>query len=840
MTTILDIINQYDIPHRFGTKPYDNSKLTREDYATLKGGQSVTIESDEGEQLTIRYGNKSMKNVYLANRWCQDPMIVCLDIDDLSITYEDALSRMRETFGQDLPHTRSTNKRMPHFYFILEGLSTPVREYQKVLKEIEADFIHYMYKNKNGFGHCVSMREFSDSPVYNYTGELPTIQWNDIKHIFKEGYGSVKATKRITVKAPKCIIDMEETPASSSTTNYYEGFNAGEVDAINKFLKDNGIDTLLTPFQRTVKDNGTIQVSYEASDVYQCPFCSREHRKNSNHPFIERNNHDIGFCCRSGQKKHQICKSVQEEFDLSDVYSSEWFLSTVERFNRQFIMLRNGDYVMFDHISPTKVEWEVIESANKMERILAPEHTTITVNAKPKKIKFFPTWSEWPERPLYKKVIYYPDNTRDFGNNVVNLWKGFRITEIPLKSSYTMEEEAKYQRYLEMESYWMDQLSYNNPHIKEFLYLRTASCIQQPSLITPVCIVLYSKPQGSGKSTLPKWIASLMGDAFFYQYTSKGITALTSTYTPPELQYTHILNIDEMDSMKPEDLAKFKSFVQDDYMEMNIKFIPQYKIQRFQQLFGSTNDVSKILVSADGERRISILPVALGLIGKAMLGWWKEYNDMLKDKDIMRRRFEHFNTMPLKWSDNEYNMELAGQEFNNRYCPEVEFQKTLRQFNRTELEQIILLHPAEFRAIAGRRISPSELRTFVSGYWTQEISAKPMPTVAVFGKMFTTDICNKGLAFQHRTKSNGIFHYEFIREALDAFIEDNADVPVEPMPIDDVSSGEFRDVFPLTNNTKTKQTKCVIMDDASSSNSMDEPNEDGSEPAPVLQRVSRK
>ena len=127
MTTILDIINQYDIPHRFGTKPYDNSKLTREDYATLKDWESVSIETDEGEQLTIRYGNRGMDYIYVANRWCQDPMIVCLDIDDKSISYEDSLSRMREVFSQDLPHTRSTKKRLPHFYFILEGLSNPVK-----------------------------------------------------------------------------------------------------------------------------------------------------------------------------------------------------------------------------------------------------------------------------------------------------------------------------------------------------------------------------------------------------------------------------------------------------------------------------------------------------------------------------------------------------------------------------------------------------------------------------------------------------------------------------------------------------------------------------------------
>jgi len=162
--------------------------------------------------------------------------IIIIDIDgidknnDISIDnfFED--KRIPDLFRKNnMPYTLSRTKRLPHFFFIIEGLPNIKninQNFRECFNDIKADLL---------FNHAW---ELKDAELYNFTDSLPVIEWKDIRCLLSPDYlKKIEETKII-------VDDITET-----TKNLYE-----DIDETQSVISDITIDfgTITNPNKNTI------------------------------------------------------------------------------------------------------------------------------------------------------------------------------------------------------------------------------------------------------------------------------------------------------------------------------------------------------------------------------------------------------------------------------------------------------------------------------------------------------------------------------------------------------------------------------------------------------------
>jgi P4 family phage/plasmid primase-like protien len=167
----------------------DNNMLTMEEIQQYKKSGARIQLTQKGMRINIRYDiNKPLVSAYLKH----SDSVYCLDIDvkDEAITNEQIHSKIKECFGVLPPYTLSRTKQRPHYYFRLENIPEYSNEVN-IFKFFEADLIS---KKKN-------MWELTTTSINEFYGELPTLQWDDIKQHFNvDKMNNIKTVKPIEVK----------------------------------------------------------------------------------------------------------------------------------------------------------------------------------------------------------------------------------------------------------------------------------------------------------------------------------------------------------------------------------------------------------------------------------------------------------------------------------------------------------------------------------------------------------------------------------------------------------------------------------------------------------------
>lgn len=132
--------------------------------------------------------NAKVLSVYLKHT----DNIYCLDIDDTRISNDDSHQKIQECFGVLPPYILSRTKGKPHYYFTLEGCPIYSNEVN-IFKPFIGDLIS---KKKN-------MWEVKDNKVFEFSGELPVLQWNDIKQYFDEDKMNIEKPKSVVIPKPE-------------------------------------------------------------------------------------------------------------------------------------------------------------------------------------------------------------------------------------------------------------------------------------------------------------------------------------------------------------------------------------------------------------------------------------------------------------------------------------------------------------------------------------------------------------------------------------------------------------------------------------------------------------
>lgn len=180
-------------------------KFHQDNYVeTDKGVYNPTIRNPTHFELRLRYTDN----------------IVCLDVDgilengDCCLTDIWSVPHMKELF-LDCPYTLSRNKQLPHFYFKLDGININElsNTYVDCFKDLKGDVL---------FNHC--WEKIKDNQMYNYNGELPAYEYEDIKHIFKDGVLDKKEPKPIQHKTFTNSNDLVEELLNLITNEYLQNY----------------------------------------------------------------------------------------------------------------------------------------------------------------------------------------------------------------------------------------------------------------------------------------------------------------------------------------------------------------------------------------------------------------------------------------------------------------------------------------------------------------------------------------------------------------------------------------------------------------------------------------
>ena len=162
-------------------KQYEDKMIGTKNNLTLKELNEVHTEGfvkqNDGKIYNMIADNET---THLELRLKYTDNIVCLDIDGLNengdISLEQFLEKCPEVF-KNFPYTLSRKKKLPHFYFKLDGIDIQSLKgtYVDCFNNMKADIL---------FNHAWEKR---DAEMFNYNDKegLPFIDYEDIKHLIK-------------------------------------------------------------------------------------------------------------------------------------------------------------------------------------------------------------------------------------------------------------------------------------------------------------------------------------------------------------------------------------------------------------------------------------------------------------------------------------------------------------------------------------------------------------------------------------------------------------------------------------------------------------------------------
>ena len=172
-------------------KQYENKMIGTKNNLTLKELIDVYakgfVKQNDGKVYNMIAKNET---THYELRLKYSDNIVCVDIDGLNengdITLEQFWEKCPESFKK-FPYTLSRKKKLPHFYFKLDGIDIQSLKgtYVDCFNNMKADIL---------FNHAW---EKKDAELFNYNEkeDLPFVDYEDIKHLFKPDTFTVREPK---------------------------------------------------------------------------------------------------------------------------------------------------------------------------------------------------------------------------------------------------------------------------------------------------------------------------------------------------------------------------------------------------------------------------------------------------------------------------------------------------------------------------------------------------------------------------------------------------------------------------------------------------------------------
>ncbi len=269
-----------------------------------------------------------------------------------------------------------------------------------------------------------------------------------------------------------------------------------------------------------------------------------------------------------------------------------------------------------------------------------------------KETKFINEWIDDNNIKLYNKMDFLPYNgSRDITNkkvgNTFNLFNGYNKH---IHNDYNVKQK---EQILKPFKELLFEICGAEKHFNDYFYNFLAHLIQKPNERIPICFIFKSK-EGVGKNLMLDVIGSLIGKAHYI--TSSNPQDFFGDYA--EGFYRKLLvNINECEGKDTFDFeGKIKSFITEDTITLNPKFVRQTTISNFARLIITTNKPNPIPIDVRAKDRRFCVTQSTEKYLDTKYGtvFWTKLANYFKNPKFIACLYDDLNSINLdgiKWKE---------------------------------------------------------------------------------------------------------------------------------------------------------------------------------------------
>jgi hypothetical protein len=273
-------------------------------------------------------------------------------------------------------------------------------------------------------------------------------------------------------------------------------------------------------------------------------------------------------------------------------------------------------------------------------------------------ISMFTYWAKDPEIRCYNKLDFIPYNNKDEKDNIdINTYNLFNGYNKKIHSVYNKENQHNIIKP------WLD-LAYSlcgeDDKVFNYFVKYIAHMIQKPNEKIPICFIFIGK-QGTGKNMMLEGIANIIGKKNYI--TSSNVNDFFGTHS--EGFYKKILvNLNELEGKDTVDLeSKLKSFISEDTITINQKYIRPMTISNVSRLIITTNKPNPIKIDVSSTDRRYVVSKGTDKFLDPIYNsiFWTKMKDHIKSESFIAACYDYFNNMDISNIDwrNERPITLA-------------------------------------------------------------------------------------------------------------------------------------------------------------------------------------
>lgn len=250
----------------------------------------------------------------------------------------------------------------------------------------------------------------------------------------------------------------------------------------------------------------------------------------------------------------------------------------------------------------------------------------------------------------YNGVRNIADNNKD-KSKTFNLFNGYNpYINLELDETYTEERKDKILKpFLDL----VKHLTGNEDKCFKFFINFFAHLIQKPSERIPICLIIKSK-QGIGKNLTLDTIGSIINK--YHYITSSNPKDFFGDYA--EGFYRKLLvNMNECEGKDTFDFeGKVKSFISEDTITLNPKFVRQTTISNFARVIITTNKPNPIPIDVRSKDRRYVVNQSTEEYLKPKYGevFWSKLVEHFKKPEFIKILYDYFNSIDIskiKWKE---------------------------------------------------------------------------------------------------------------------------------------------------------------------------------------------
>lgn len=547
------------------------SNLTRDNFEELEITGKTTAPNNK---KYTRITDLNSANLLELNLKCSDKILAIIDIDGFNdgekITDQnkDGFLKLFETpeILKDCSYYYSRNKKLPHFCFILDGLT---REFINENIKTATDIFNFCKADLLTTNAWVKPNE----RIFNFENEeLKTIHINDLKQLMKPTYLKKFLQKENEFNKRNIINETDETDRDTNDDEDNNGeeeereqendgmiqekYNKFNYFIDNGFNKDyiiydvNGYDNKYT-HEDIVKigfalkyefkdDNKGLQLFLKIVEFYSSDYESKKgdwiERYNKDlKPKKGERNANIGTIYNTFKSKNiNLYNSLKKSYNqmvnnnsilqdgygdgsgvfssVKDIYESLFYKNTKGIFEKGHFKLEsplcfckknNTELLFYSYKELVELTRDDIRF-NKIFKVGIQEGGTL----KTKNYSFVELWRDDTEKAKYSKLVFEPDLNKyeNQYKDCYNLFTGFKNYD---ESVEPMKEDESY--FLKL----LKHLSSKEEQTYTILLDYFSSIIQKPYIKTDTVIIFYSENGGVGKDTVIVGGKNIIGDEYY-------------------------------------------------------------------------------------------------------------------------------------------------------------------------------------------------------------------------------------------------------------------------------------------------------------------------------------